>query len=232
MKAHAAALALVLALTGCEKPAIPKPAMTLAPLGVEMVNASATLTPIRILTGFDSITVGDAGRSWRTDMDAALRDRGFVPSWVVTAVGGTRCTGWAGLLPDLIKANSPDLVIVHCGTNDDVGTAAARTALANAHMSMIMSAKYAGVRVMVSTIQISNITNRPDLAWLPPYERMTNPILRANALFYGDVGFADIEQIPATPVNNPDGVHPSPTGQKLYSDAWIAAGAAQGWWAP
>lgn len=224
--------AMSLALMACDttKPAVPpRPSM---PVVIQADQpAEVALKPMKILAVGDSITVGSLEGSWRDGVDAGLRARGFEPIWVVAAAAGSRCTTWAGMFYSLLIANQPDIVLISCGTNEDMSTKSRRATFESAHMSMIKTGRDFGVKVAVSTIQASRTTGRPDLAWLAGFEAQTNPILRANAGFYGDVAFADFEAIPATPENNPDGVHPGPAGQALYAAAWLSAGARQGWWA-
>lgn len=225
-------LGVSLALTGCENAEQPAPRAVRAPAVLQVAETVAALTPVRIMTCCDSITVGIGTTSYRSHMTTLLRARGFKPVWIVTAVSSTTCTLWNSLLGDLIATNKPDILLVNCGTNDVLSSDAAITPFIVQHAGIINGARAQGVKVAVSSVQYSRVDGRPELAWLPASQFRVNTAIGFTAFAYGDVAYADVVAIPATPENNPDGIHPGTLGDKLYASAWISAGAAKGWWAP
>lgn len=205
--------------------------MPVVPASPAVVVSTIEKQTKKIVVIGDSIAYGeDDGTSWRADMDVMLRDRGIEPVWIVAAVGGSGCDFWVRPIRDLVRTNRPDIVLISCGTNDDQGSPAKSNMFLANHLSLILHARIVGAQVGVSSIQMSRVDHRPSLAWLPGFQRKTNPLIRANVARFDDLAFADLEAIPATRENNPDGVHPGPAGMRLYAAAWISAGAARGWW--
>lgn len=235
-------MCLALALTGCERttrPHAPLRPSTPAVIGVvaspNVPAANEALLrpprlPKRILVCCDSITVGIGTPSYREQLTTMLRARGIEPVWIVAAVSSTTCSLWRGLLGDLIATNRPDIVLINCGTNDRLNSDADIPAFTEIHGGIINDARARGVKVGVSSVQYSRVDGRPELAWLVPSEFRVNTAIGFTAFAYGDVAYADIVAIPATIANNPDGIHPGVEGDALYAAAWLAAGAAKGWW--
>jgi hypothetical protein len=221
-------LGVSLAVTGCSDPRVA--ALPSEPIVVENVVKPTRPRTLTFLVCCDSITaMADTG-SYRPAMTAMLAARGIEARWVVTAVSGSRCAFWEPILAELIAVNDPDVVLINCGTNDPVFPGVDEARFAEIYAAMIDHGRAAGVKLAVSTLQISRVDDRPDLAWLPANEARANVKIIEKAGVYADVALADIASIPATIENNPDGVHPGFTGSRLYAAAWIAAGASKGWW--
>ena len=195
-----------------------------------MFSSMPAARELKIMACCDSITVGIGGAGYRDDLTDLLEREGTEVTWVVTASPGTTCALWSPLIESLVKANRPDVLLLNCGTNDGVATSSQIKAFETNYARMINATRDAGIKLAVAKIQISNIDNMPEKAWLPPSEKRVNTSIGKLAGMYGDVALVDLSVIPATAENNPDGVHPGPVGEKLYADAWFEQGRLLGWW--
>lgn len=191
-----------------------------------------TPTPrtVKIMGCCDSLTTGNDGTSYRNELDLLLRQVNIEPVHVVTAKPGSLCSTWAPRLEALIREHRPDVLLLNCGTNDAAKPQTQLEAFGRTYASMIDVARKAGVKVMVSKLQISDISTTPWQPWLPLNEAKINEVIDRASKYYGDVGLADLSAIPATDGNTTDGVHSSPIGEQLYAKAWFDEGVRLGWW--
>lgn len=180
----------------------------------------------------DSISVGDAaGLSFREPMATSLRAAGVDPRWVVTAQSGSRCAKWFDAMPELLKANKVNYLILNCGTNDPGSTTADLDLFRAHYQSMIDAARGLGVRVIMAKLQISRYPAPVTPAWLPSNEASINTVLAEIAASNPDVALADLSLIEATEASNSDGIHPVwPDGYAAYANAYFQAGHIKGWW--
>jgi lysophospholipase L1-like esterase len=193
-------------------------------------EATPALRAVKFLGCCDSITVGNDGTSYRDELSGLLRQAGVEPTFITTAVSGSPCLMWVAMIEDLIKANQPDVLLLNCGTNDAGYTVAQQKVFGEKYAAIINHARAAGVKIIVSKLQISRVDDRPQLAWLPGNEVKLNVVIEKAARFYGDVGLADFSAIPATVGNSTDGMHPNAAGELLYAKAWFSEGQRLGWW--
>lgn len=224
---------MVLGATGCETetraqdvPAVISSTPSSTPI---FVHTPASRT-VRIMGCCDSLTTGNDGTSYRNELDLLLRQVGVEPVHVVTAKPGSLCSTWAPKLEALIRENRPDVLLLNCGTNDAAKPQAQLGAFGRTYASMIDVARKAGVKVMVSKLQISDVSTTPWQPWLPLNEAKLNEVIDRASKFYGDVGLADFSAIPATAENTTDGVHSTSIGEQLYAKAWFDEGVRLGWW--
>lgn len=193
--------------------------------------------PMKIMTGFDSITAGANGLptdSYRDELSVLLHEAGKAHTFHVTALPGSRCTYWVEQMPALLALHNPDVVLINCGTNDPAFTVADRELLGQSYRQIVeaIHTHNPHARILMSLLQISRV-DPGGPAWLPDNEIRVNEVIAFNAdyyLPYWDVGLVDFSLIPATVENNPDGVHPSPIGELKYANAWFVEGRRLGWW--
>lgn len=83
-----------------------------------------TLPHLRIVSMGDSLTKGLNGAvedSYRGPLSQLMTLTGQPHTWIVQAVGGSKCSHWAAQIDTVIATYDPDVVIVNCGTNDVPG---------------------------------------------------------------------------------------------------------------
>lgn len=189
--------------------------------------------PVRILAVGDSITA--AGR-WQAELDRLLT-AAAVPHVIETeALSGSRCNRWPGLMPGILAAHQPDLVVLACGTNDDPNELcygepctgwAWRSIVEQVH-----TYRPGGALVLPALIQYSDPLIAPD--WLLSFEPRTNDAVYAQWSRYPSSWFAglvDLQRVPATADDlDAGGVHPTERGYRAYGRlVYDAAAAAMGW---
>lgn len=188
-----------------------------------------TLPAITVLSVGDSLTVGvdgSATASYRGELSRLAGKAGQPITWVVAAVGGTKCSYWSARLDGLITQYQPDLILLDCGTNDTPtdDTQADYTAL-------LTVAANRGVRLVASLIGLPDMrtpTNvvRPDIDdWM----HLTNDRIEAALSGFPSVPVADTQRVPATlEWLQPDGIHwLSRTDAAV---AWLFYTAARSWY--
>src|SRR5687768_8797979 len=137
----------VLLLAGCSTQAVAQDAPIVGTSSTTSAISPA-LRKLKIMGCCDSITVGNDGDSYRDELDALLRQVGVDATFVTAAVSSTPCSTWTPMLADLIKANRPDVLLLNCGTNDVVLTAAQLKAFGDTYARIINEARAAGVKIM------------------------------------------------------------------------------------
>lgn len=81
--------------------------------------------PKTILTIGDSITAGvtmsgDEGPSYRAELGRLLTEACVPHTFVVAGANGTTCGYWTSRLAGLMLTYQPDVVLLNCGTNDNL----------------------------------------------------------------------------------------------------------------
>ncbi|HUC90075.1 MAG TPA: SGNH/GDSL hydrolase family protein [Patescibacteria group bacterium] len=209
----------------------------LASTGIPAVQpkVAAAASPVRILTIGDSIT---AAGKWQTEFGRLLTQAG-VPNVIETeAVGGTRCDYWIPRIKAILDAHQPDLVVLACGTNDDVNSKTYGESSTGYALRYITEAIHGyrpsnPIKVLPALIQYSDPLVAPD--WLLSSEPQTNDTLYRNMQYYpiGSwlAGIANFQVIPATATYLDDGgVHPTDRGYRYMGRlVYNASYAVMGW---
>lgn len=187
---------------------------------------------IVILSVGDSLTYGGGLTlgSYRLELDRLLGMTAQPHTWVVQAVGGTKCSYWAVRLDALITQYNPGLILLNCGTNDVPGTDNTEAA----YRSMLGIAQARGVKLVGSTIGIPDMksdTNRVRPYILDWHWQTTQAILQALAAFPA-VRWADMTRMAPNPeFYQTDGIHLNQWGEAVWGQLFYqAAQPVMGWW--
>lgn len=204
--------------------------------------AQSAAIPLRIMPLGDSITGGPG--CWRALLWDRLQRTGYSNIDFVGTLAGGGCsvahdgdneghggflaTGIAdqNLLPTWLAATSPDIVLMHLGTNDVWSNIPAATIL-TAYSKLVdqMRAKNPNMRIVVAQI----IPMTPSgCTWCPP------GVLALDNAIPGWAASRSTAQSPITVVDqytgfdtvadtNGDGVHPDDSGFQKMSDRWYPA---------
>jgi lysophospholipase L1-like esterase len=232
----AALAAVLLVLTACAAPGAQR----------AMVRLPATdpAPPLRILAVGDSIT---AAGQWQIELGRLLTEAG-VPHVITTeALGGSRCDHWPSLLPGILAADQPNLMILYCGTNDDPAEKLyGESATAWSFRYMVETAHAAGAQVLPALVGYSDGTQAPDWLWVAN-EPATNDTLWSQMTRYLPPnssgwfpGIANLQLMPGTaeyiggdtcnPATATCGVHPNDKGYKTVGRLFYdAAAPGMGW---
>jgi lysophospholipase L1-like esterase len=214
-------------------------------IGVAVVRARAIPTApsavTRIMPLGDSIT-GSPG-CWRALLWARLQNTGFTAIDMVGTLrtrgcgieydgdneghAGILATTMAGqnLLPAWLAATSPDIVLMHLGTND-VWNARSTSEILAAYSTLVdqMRAQNPNVQVIVAQILPMNPSNCPECsqrvvdlnaaipAWANDKRTAQSPVTIVDQW----AGFS-------TATDTVDGVHPNTAGIQKMSDRWYPA---------
>lgn len=187
--------------------------------------------PIVVLSVGDSLTVGGGLPlgSYRLELDRLMWMTAQPHTWVVAAVGGSKCSYWAGQLDALITQHQPHLILLNCGTNDtpsDPTEADYRTILATAQAR--------GVPIVASLIgrpdpeSPTNIVRWPEIDnWMDG----TNTAIRAALADYPNVRVASVLRVPANiEWLQADGIHWTPRSEAAVGQLfYMAAQPVMGW---
>lgn len=216
-------------------------ALTLAALGVRPVAAAPVVEPVRVMPLGDSIT-GSPG-CWRSVLWNQLQDSGHTGIDFVGTLspqgcgtpydgdheghGGALVTEVASrqLLPDWLAATSPDIVIMHFGTND-VWSGVDPDRILDAYSSL------------VTQMRAANPAMRILVAQLIPMDPATctgcaQRVVSLNERIPGWASALDTERSPvavvdqwtgfSTSADTYDGVHPNASGDDKIADRWYPA---------
>ncbi|MDG4807391.1 SGNH/GDSL hydrolase family protein [Micromonospora sp. WMMD1120] len=187
----------------------------------------------KILTVGDSITSGatmteSVTAGYRKELGWLL-DQSCVPhEFVVAAVGGVTCNYWSSRMADLVTTHRPDLILINCGTNNNLSnaTSAQITAFERTYRALFDTALDLDPDVVMypSWVQYSSghgtygctTPPGPSPAWLPASEAVVNDaIYRSMSVIdeYGDrvPTWIDYQSIPESYLDQ-CGVHPTPGG--------------------
>lgn len=166
-----------------------------------------TYPAVAVLSVGDSLTADTDSSptgSYRGELSRLWNLAGQPHTWITAAIGGTKCSWWAGQIEDLIAAHQPDLLVIGCGTND---TAADDT---QADYTTILDAAQAhGVQVVAVLPGVPDM-RAPNMAWPGIDESMHSARQAELAAIAGRGGVvvADVQRVPATlEWLQPDGVH-------------------------
>ncbi|WDZ87387.1 cellulose binding domain-containing protein [Micromonospora cathayae] len=206
--------------------------------------APAVAAPVRVMPLGDSIT-GSPG-CWRSVLWNRLQSTGYSNVDFVGTLGPQGCgqpydgdnEGHGGylvtnvanqnLLPGWLAATSPDIVLMHFGTNDVWNNIAPATILA-AYSKLVdqMRAANPAMRVIVAKIIPMSPSNCSDCG---------QRVVALNSVIDGWAAGKTTPQSPvvvvdqwtgfSTATDTYDGVHPSATGDQKMSDRWYPALAA------
>lgn len=176
--------------------------------------------PVRILTIGDSIT---AGGGWQAELCRLMdQDAGVACDIRNAAVAGTACSYWPSRITSLLVTHQPDVVVLMCGTNDDVNAWIYGEPLT----SWSWRATTEAIRVWnPSTVVASGFIQYSDPKTAPQWVLDSEPI--TNDRIYVEYMrcpscyvLLDWQSIPATATylvstpEDPYGLHSTPRGQK------------------
>lgn len=182
------------------------------------------LPPIVVLSIGDSLTVGADGStyaSYRQELSRLMTLTGQPHTWVVAAVGGSKCSYWASRINGLITTHQPKLIVLNCGTNDtpsDATEADYRTILATAQAR--------GVPIVASLIGRPYMGSPENSVrpWIEGWMDSTNDAIRRALAAYPAVPYASMLRVP----NNPewlhsDGIHLTARSEAAYGQLFYQA---------
>lgn len=169
---------------------------------------------------------------WCGPLTQILTDAG-VPAVILNrAVSGTDCGYAAANINGWLAADTPDLVIVACGTNEDTSSPAAVVHAGEHWRTIIEAAHIAGALTLPVFIQYSNPTLQAAAGrtWLVPGEqRFNDQVVYQNLHYYQPYGWfaglLDLQQVPSSADYTLrtgtggvwDGIHPTALGYQVYA---------------
>lgn len=170
-------------------------------------SPTATVPEDTFIAVGDSITCGvgcGALDSYRAELTRLAAKGGHPITWVVAAVGGTKCSYWADQIETLLTTHNPDVMVLNCGTNDLPGDPTEAS-----YRTILDAAQAHGVTVVATLIGLPDMRNpvnsvRPEIKGIM---EGTNDILADVFADYLDVAVADLQQIPANLEFKFDGIH-------------------------
>ncbi|MGW5560830.1 SGNH/GDSL hydrolase family protein [Micromonospora sp. NPDC003944] len=187
----------------------------------------------KILTVGDSITEGatmteSATAGYRAELGRLL-DQSCVPhEFVVAAVGGVTCNYWSSRMASLVTTHQPDLILVNCGTNNNLSAAseAQIVAFERTYRALFDTALDLDPDVVMypSWVQYSaghpstgcTTPPGPSPAWLPASEAKVNDAIYRSMRVIDEYGdrvptWIDYQSVPEGYLDE-CGVHPTPGG--------------------
>ncbi len=176
-----------------------------------------TVGTVRVLTLGDSITWPGL---WQAEMCRQLANAaGLTCDVRNVAVGGTGCGYWPSRIQALLNQHQPDLVVIACGTNDDLTVLGASAALGTAWrqtVETIYTHRTPPIPIVPVLIQYSDPFLVPP--WVMASEPLVNDEIYRNIQLYQWAGWfpgvVDWQVIPADAVHlDGGGFHPTPVGQ-------------------
>ncbi len=212
----------------------------LTALALVLVSSPVTAAPLRILTIGDSITFGTGGTvgmgGFRGKLRRLLNDQGYSVDFIGNAVDNSNLLvdpqheGHFGWRIDEISTNitawlaaieSPDVVLIHIGTNDfgqGFQTTTAITRLDNL-ISQIAALK-PQAKIVVTNLLIRGEPQNSQIQSL--FNPQVPGIVTAQANAGKNVTFLDMRAI--VPLSDmPDQLHPNQTGYDKMANAWLAS---------
>ncbi|MEV1315928.1 SGNH/GDSL hydrolase family protein [Micromonospora arborensis] len=188
---------------------------------------------LKILTVGDSITggatmAGSFTAGYRAELGRLL-DQSCVPhEFVVAAEGGVTCNYWSSRMAGLVTTHRPDLILLNCGTNNNLSnaTAAQIAAFEGTYRALFDTALDLDPDVIMypSWVQYSSghgttgctTPPGPSPAWLPASEAKVNDAIYRSMLIIDEYGdrvptWIDYQSIPEGYLDQ-CGVHPTPGG--------------------
>lgn len=188
-----------------------------------------SLAPIVVMSVGDSLTVGVDGSalaSYRGELSRLMSVTGQPHTWVVQAVGGTKCSYWAARMAGLLNTYNPRIVFLDCGTNDtpsDATEADYRTILA-----AVASYNASGH----NTLLVAALIGQPDMdsptntvrPWIWDWMHNTSAAIGRALAAYPGVPFTDMVRVP----NNiewlqADGIHLTARSEAAYGQLFYRA---------
>ncbi|MET8039514.1 SGNH/GDSL hydrolase family protein [Micromonospora sp. NPDC005215] len=207
------------------------------PVAAQAAAAAACPAPgrptVKILTVGDSITGGatmteSVTAGYRAELGWLL-DQFCVPhEFVVAAAGGVTCNYWSSRMADLVTTHRPDLILLNCGTNNNLSnaTSAQIAAFESTYRGLFDTALDLDPDVLMypSWVQYSSghgtdgctTPPGPSPAWLPASEAKVNDAIYRSMLVIDEYGdrvptWIDYQSIPEGYLDQ-CGVHPTPGG--------------------
>lgn len=183
-----------------------------------------TLPAITVMSIGDSLTYGadgSVGASYRAELSRLMNKTGQPHTWVVQAVGGTKCGHWPSRLDGLITTYHPQIIFLDCGTNDVPGDETEA-----AYRSLLATAQARGVLLVASLIGIPDMrsptnTVRP---WIIDWMHGTNQLILAALADYPNTPVADMQRVPANPEwLQADGIHLTARSEAAYAQLFYQA---------
>lgn len=201
---------------------LPSPTPSFAPIIVMSVGDSLT-------ESIDPLTKGSTYASYRGDLSVLLFKTGQPHTWVVQALGGTKCSYWAERMAGMLAQYHPDIVFLNCGTNDtptDNTEADYRTII----QAVINDGHAQLVPSLIGIPNMKTDTNRVRPYIIDWMYQTNQAILRALA-DYPQLHPADMRRVPAkSEWLYPDGIHLIARSEAAY--AWLfydAVRLSRGW---
>jgi acyl-CoA thioesterase-1 len=180
-------------------------------------DVEAARAPVILVVG-DSLSAGygiDLRDAWPTLLQQRLRKQGYPHAVVNASISGDTSAGGRARLPDALKRQRPEFVILELGANDGLRGLALRDTRANLE-TMIKTAHATGARVLLVGIHLP-----PNYG--PAYTKKFHAIYRDLARVHGLalVPFL-LEGVALDPaLMQRDGLHPRAAAQpRILDNVW------------
>ncbi|MCF0094161.1 SGNH/GDSL hydrolase family protein [Micromonospora sp. MH99] len=223
--------AVALALAAAE---LPVPAG--APVTAQAAAAACpapTRPTMKILTVGDSITegatmAGSVSAAYRAELGRLLNENCVPHTFAVAALGGTTCNYWTSRMAGLVSTQRPDLILVNCGTNNNLSTATETqlSAFEGTYRTLFDTALDMDPDVVMYPAWVQYSAGHgttgcttppgPSPAWLPASEARVNDAIYRSIKVIDEFGdrvptWIDYQSIPEGYLDQ-CGVHPTPAG--------------------
>ena len=189
----------------------------LLPAFLLTLDTEAARAPVILVVG-DSLSAGygiDMRDAWPTLLQQRLRKQGYPHAVVNASISGDTSAGGRARLPDALKRERPELIILELGANDGLRGLALRDTQANLE-AVIKAAHGSGARVLLVGIHLP-----PNYG--PEYTKKFHAIYRdlARVHHLALVPFL-LEGVALDPVlMQPDGLHPRAAAQpRILDNIW------------
>jgi lysophospholipase L1-like esterase len=154
-------------------------------------------------------------------------------TWVLQALGGKKCSYFAGIVSQVLTTYNPDVIFLDCGTNDtptDNTEADYRTILASVASFNALGHDTLLVASLIGVPDMKSDTNkiRP---YIIDWMLNTNLAIQRALADYPNVPVANMWKVPATPEwLLYDGIHLIPRSEAAYAQLFYeAAQPHMGW---
>ena len=210
------------------RPTVPQPPPSpLPPIVVMSVGDSLT-------EGTDPATKGTPLASYRPELSRLMDLTGQPHTWVIQALGGTKCSYWAARMAGLLVTYHPSLVLLDCGTNDVPGVDNTE-----ADVRIILAAVASYNAVGHHTLLVVALIGQPDMdsptntirPWIWNWMHDTSAAIGRALADYPAVPVTDMVRVP----NNKewlqdDGIHLTARSEAAYGQLFYRAAAPRMGW--
>jgi lysophospholipase L1-like esterase len=198
-------------------------------------SASATEDPLKIMIVGDSISIGCSRTpmdGWCAELSTLLTQRNITHTISAHTIGGYSCSALSNGFAAAFDQNTPNVVIMNCGTNDAPNDQESKDHMGQQWRTMVEYSWTHGAHILPVFIQYSNpeINEENGRGWLLPGEGNANDVIYTNMQYYTAagwfVGLADLQKVPGNwdyLLGGTDVIHPNPLGHHTYAAIFYRA---------